>query len=87
MPLKMILSYQNSDFFETDLKTRRLQLTISNQCPLCKLRNIYWNPNRQIWMISLKYQTLPNLKVWTPRLNLMALSQRGASNTVRTLWC
>jgi len=44
MPLKMILSYQNSDFFETDLKTRRLQLTISNQCPLCKLRNIYWNP-------------------------------------------
>jgi hypothetical protein len=31
-------------------------------------RNIYWSPNLQIWIISLKYQTLPNLKVWTPNL-------------------
>jgi hypothetical protein len=22
----------------------------------CHLRNIYWNPNLQIWLISLKYQ-------------------------------
>jgi hypothetical protein len=27
-----------------------------------KLRNVYWNPNLQIWMISLQSQTLPNLK-------------------------
>ena len=26
--------------------------------------------------IRLKYQTLPNLKVWTPMLNLMALASR-----------
>jgi len=41
-----------------------------------KLRNFIGIQTVRLWIIRLKYQTLPNLKVWTPMLNLMALRRR-----------
>jgi len=43
-----------------------------------KLRNVYWNPNRKTLDYVVLNQTLPNLKVWIPRLNLMAVIQNDA---------
>jgi len=31
--------------------------------------------------MTLKYQILPNLKVWTPKLNLMALNDQPGSQS------
>ena len=56
----------------------------NNQSNAIKLRNDYWNPNLQIWIIRLKYQTLPNLKVWTPMLNLMAVNNQSQSSPTMT---
>jgi len=38
-----------------------------------KLRNFIGIQTVRLWIIWLKYQTLPNLKVWTPMLNLMVV--------------
>jgi len=38
-----------------------------------KLRNFIGIQTVRLWIIRLKYQTLPNLKVWTPMLNLMVV--------------
>jgi len=45
-----------------------------NHINAIKLRNFIGIQTVRLWNIRLKYQTLPNLKVWTPMLNLMALT-------------
>jgi len=46
-----------------------------------KLRNFIGIQTVRLWIIRLKYQTLPNLKVWTPMLNLMVVTLRTGLQT------
>jgi hypothetical protein len=49
---------------------------LANRLNAIKLRNFIGIQTIRLWIIRLKYQTLPNLKVWTPKRYDMALANR-----------